>query len=85
MHDTNTDVNDKCNEQNKDATMQLLIQEFASKSDPSTARGGPSLQQVIGSLRHDFSIKGGYIAHLGKILHITYGYSVGGHCKGVFQ
>ena len=31
MPDTNTDVNDKCAEQKKDATMQLFIQKFASK------------------------------------------------------
>ena len=33
-------------EHKKDATMQLLIQEFASEGGPSTARGGPSPQSI---------------------------------------
>ena len=34
--------------QNKDATMQLLIQQFASRVAQVSQRGGPWPQQVLG-------------------------------------
>ena len=37
------------------------------------------------ALRHDLSIEDGYIAYMGNLLCIAYGYSIWSHYKGVFQ
>ena len=63
--------------------MQLFIQEFASRVTLVQQEVDQALK-VLGP-EHDLSIKDGCIAHLGKLLCITYGYSVWGHCRGVLQ
>ena len=71
-----------CAEQKYDATMQLLIQEFASRvALVLQVMDQPSRYWT---LRHDLSIKDDCIAYLGKLFHLTYGNSVWDHCIGVF-